>query len=297
MVFGETVIYALFPIVVAYASKQMPPILFVAIATLIAGISSLLYLIFTKQISKFKNKKALKYISAVTVFIIIIPSLFIFTGGRLTSGINTSILLQSEIVFTFLIYAIIKYEKITLIKVLGAIQVIIGTSFIVYNGTSGVNIGDFLIIAGTMFYPIGNIFAKKALKETTIPVIICLRSLFGGAILLMISLFFETYSFKDFTSYVNDYYFYMLVSGLLIYGISKALWYGGLRRMEVSKAILISVGGYPALSLLFAIIFLNEFPTVYQWVGFGIICVGIFAIVKSQNSKNFAKFDQTHSPE
>ena len=66
--------------------------------------------------AQLKNKKALQYILAITVFIIIIPSLFIFKGGSLTSGINTSILLQSEIVFTFLIYSIIKYEKITLIN-------------------------------------------------------------------------------------------------------------------------------------------------------------------------------------
>lgn len=284
MVFGETAIYAIFPIMVSYVSKQMPPILFVAIATIIAGIGSFLYLLFTKQLSSLKNKKALKYILAVTVFIIVIPSIFIFKGGSLTSGINTSILLQSEIVFTFLIYSLIKYEKITLIKILGAIQVIIGTIIIIYNGELGINLGDILIIAGTLFYPIGNIFAKKALKETTIPVIICVRSFSGGTVLLLISLFFESYSASDALGYFQNYYLYMLISGILIYWISKALWYGGLRRMDISKAILISVGGYPSLSLLFAIIFLHEIPTIHQWIGFVIICIGVFAIIKTQKS-------------
>lgn len=285
MVFGETAIYALFPILVSYTTKHMPPILFAAIGTLIAGISVFIYLLVKKELASLKNKKALKQILGVTLFIIIIPSICIFIGGSLTSGINTSILLQSEIVFTFVIYALIKYEKINLIKTLGAIQVIAGTTLIVYNGTANINIGDLLIIAGTFFYPIGNIFAKKALKETTIPVILCVRNLLGGSILLAISLNMENYAVGEIGSYIKSYYPYMLISGILVYWISKSLWYGGLRRMDISKAILISVGGYPALSLIFAIVFLHEIPTVYQWIGFAIICVGIFAIVKTQKSK------------
>lgn len=284
MVFGETVIYALFPIIISYTTKHIPPIFFAAAGTLIAGFSIFLYLLAIGKLSSLVNKKALPDILAVTLFIVIIPSICIFSGSRMTSGINTSILLQFEIVFTFVIYSLIKYEKITAAKVFGAIQVIIGTTLILYNGNLSVNTGDLLIIAGTFFYPIGNIFAKKALKQASIPAILCIRNILGGSILLAISLFAENYTVPEVGNYMKNYYPYMLVSGILIYWISKTLWYAGIRRMDISKAILISVGGYPALSLIFAIIFLKEIPTVYQWIGFAVICVGIFAIVKTQKS-------------
>jgi len=288
LVGAESTIYALFPIIVAYTTKQMPPILFAGMGTLVAGISVTIYLLLTGKIKSIFNREAIFPILGVTLFIIIIPSILIFTGGSLTSGINTSILLQSEIVFTFIIYSILKYEEITKLKILGAIQVIIGTTLIVYNGASGINIGDFLIIAGTFFYPIGNIFAKKALKKTTIPVILAIRNILGGIVLLTISLTLEKFT-KSPIIFIQNNIFFILLSGILVYWISKSLWYAGLRRLDISKAILISVGGYPALSLLFAIVLLKEIPTLSQWIGFAVICVGIFFIIKTQRSKNIAK--------
>jgi len=285
---AESAIYALFPIIVAYTTKQMPPVLFAAMGTIVAGVSVFIYLLLTGKLKSILNKEAIPSILGVTLFIIIIPSILIFIGGSLTSGINTSILLQSEIVFTFIIYSILKYEDITKLKIIGAIQVIIGTTLIVYNGNTSVNIGDFLIIAGTFFYPIGNIYAKRALKKTTIPVILCLRNILGGVILLSISMMFEKFTQTPLT-YIYNNIFYILISGILVYWISKSLWYAGLRKLDVSKAILISVGGYPALSLLFAIILLKEIPTIYQWIGFAVICIGIFFIIKTQRSKNIAK--------
>ena len=270
--------YALFPIIISYVSKLMPPILFAGTSTLVTGIVLFFYLAITKQLGKLRNKKAIIYILWVTLLIIIIPSILIFVGTSRTSGINTSLLLQSEIIFTFILYSIMKYEKITKRRILGAIIVLLGTTAIVYNGSNSINIGDLLIIAGTFFYPIGNIFARKALAVTTTPIILFVRNIIGAPILIGISLLFETYN-QPMTYFISNFYPYMLLSGILIYLISKMLWYEGMRRLETNKAILISVGGYPAISLFFTYIFLHEIPTTYQWLGFLLILTGLLITV------------------
>lgn len=281
MVGGETILYALFPILTAYTTKIMPPILFAGLSTLVAGVAIFIYMVLKKEIKKLFNLRTVKYAIGVTIFIIVIPAILIFTGSSKTSGINTTILLQSEILFTLVICGIFTNEKLTTKKVLGAVTMILGTLFILYNGNFEVNSGDLLIIAGTLFYPIGNIFAKKALTFSTPSVILFTRSILGGIVLLIISGLFEKWDLSI-NQIISNNYLFILANGVLIYAISKIFWYEGIKRIDISKAILISVGAYPAVSLFFAFILLREIPTIFQVVGLIIILVGIYQIIEKK---------------
>lgn len=279
MVSGETILYALFPILIAHTTKIMPPILFAGLSTLTAAVALFIYMVLKKEIKKIKNVKTIKYALGVAIFIIIIPATLIFLGSSKTSGINTSILLQSEILFTFMICGIFANETITSRKIIGAVFMVAGALFILFNGTLAINSGDLLIIAGTLFYPIGNIIAKKALTFSTPSVILFIRSLLGGIILLLISSQFEKWNIPI-GQIISNNYLFILANGVLIYAASKVLWYESIKRIDISKAVLISIGAYPAASLFFAFIFLKEIPTAFQAIGLIIILFGIFCVVE-----------------
>jgi drug/metabolite transporter (DMT)-like permease len=282
MIFGETFMYSFFPIIIAYSTKILPPILFAGLSTLTAAVTLFLFLLIKKNLHTLKNPRTIKYSLGVSLFIIIIPSILIFTGSSKTSGINTTILLQSEIFFTFLIYGLFALEKITLKKMISALIIVIGTTFIVYNGKMGINIGDLMIIAGTAFYPIGNMFAKKALKEGTPSTILFIRSFCGGIVLIILSLLFEDQSGT--VESLSKYWPLILITGFFIYHLSKLLWYMGIKIIDISKAIPISIGGYPAFSLLFAFLFLKEIPTLYQIIGFIVIIIGVFTLIRKDRN-------------
>ena len=282
MILGETLMYSFFPIIIAYSTKIMPPILFAGLGTLIASVTLFIFLLLKKNLKSLKNKEMLKYTLGITLFIVIIPSILIFTGSSKTSGINTTILLQSEILFTFLIFGLFAIEKITPRKAIGALIVMIGTFFIIYNGSKEINVGDLLIIAGTFFYPIGNIFAKKALKISPPSTILFVRSLLGGIVLVCISLIFENQSTT--LDKISNHWLLILLNGIFICHLSKILWYEAIKRIDISKAIPISTGGYPAFSLLFAIFFLKEIPTIYQLIGFVVVVAGIFVLIRKSKT-------------
>lgn len=280
MIVIEAVIYAFYPIVISHSSKIMPPILFAGLTTLVAAVTSLIFVIRKATPKTLLNPRTLKYAIGITIFIIVIPSLFIFTGSSKTSGINTTILLQSEILFTFIFFGILKLEKITSRKILGSIIAIAGTSLILYNGSAKINIGDILIICGTISYPIGNFLAKKALKKTSIADLIFLRSIFGGIILIAFSLIFENQ--QGSMDKIALHWPLIVGSGIFINHISKFLWYQGIKRIDVSKAIPLSAGIYPTLSFIFALIFLHESPTFYQITGFALAMCGIFTLLEKK---------------
>ena len=284
MIVGETITYSLFPVIIAHTTKIMPPILFAGASAIVASISVFLYLFFTKQLKDLINKKTIKYSLLVTLFIMIIPSIFIFIGSSKTSGINTTILLQTEILSTLIVFGILSLEKITTKKILGAILVFIGASLIVFNGTFNINPGDIFIIIGASIYPIGNIFSKKTVKIASPSIILFIRSFVGGLILIAISLLFESHP-NAFSS-IKANLPIILLTGIVIYHISKIMWYEGIKRIDVTKAIPISVGGGPLLSLIFSIILLKEIPTIFQIIGFILILVGVFTVtLKNKNTQ------------
>ena len=164
---GEMILYAAFPIILVHSTKLMPPILFAGLSMTVATLVMFFYFVFKGKISTLFNKKAFKYILGVTLFVVIIPSLFIYTGSSQTSGVNTAILLQTEIFFTLLIVGLLTKEKISLSRAIASVLIGIGAMYVLYNGTLKLNLGGLLIVAGTMWYPVGNIYAKKALKLTS----------------------------------------------------------------------------------------------------------------------------------
>lgn len=285
-IFGELVFHSFFPVIINYSAKIVPPIFFAAGATLVAAACIFLFLLFTNGLRAKISRQALYYILLVTLFIVIIPSIFIFIGTRATSGINTSILLQTEILFTFIILGLLGKEAITGQKLSGALAVLLGGIAVLYNGSFKLNPGDLFIVAGVFFYPIGNIFAKKALRLTQPAVILFIRSLLGGGVLLAVSLAFEQFN-RPAVFYFKDQLVYFLLCGVVVYFIAKMMWYEGLKRIQITKAVPIALSS-PALSIVYAVAFLKEMPTVFQIAGFLTVLLGLFVITWKPSRETLA---------
>lgn len=277
---GETFIFtsilfgALEPIAINYSVKLMPPILFAGLYIFLCSILFFIYVLATKTFHEIFNKKAFKYTLGVTAFIVIIPSILFFSGSKMTSGINTALLLQTEILFTLLICGAFYKEKITAKKIISSLLILSGAILILYNGSLNLNTGGLLIIAATIFYPFGNMCAKEALKLSPLAPILFLRSFLGGITMLIISLIFED-STTQVLPGIKTIFFSVIILSILLIVVSKIFWYKGLKNMEIGKAIGISTAS-PALSLIFAIIFLNEIPTIYQIAGLLVIIIGVY---------------------
>ena len=281
-IFFECILYGLFPILINYSTKLMEPILFAGVSVFMASIGLFIHLLIKKQLHHIFNKKAFLYILAVTLFIIILPDIFIFTGTSKTSGINTAILLQSELLFALIICGIFFKEKITKNKIIGSIIVILGATIILYNGSFEINRGEMLILAGTIFYPIGNFYAKKALKLVPSTVVIFIRSFLGGISLILISFIFEN-SASSLIPSTQKYILYLAANGIIIMYISKILWYEGLKRLDISKATALAMCS-PGIGLIFAILLLKETPSLYQLSGLIILSIGAFFIIRKTAS-------------
>lgn len=283
MILSQVALYGLFPVVINYGTRVIQPLLFLALSALASAIFFFLYLLISGRFNQIFNKKALPYIIGVVIFIVTVPNILLFLGTKLTSGTNTAILLQLEVFFAFIICSLFFNEKITRVRLLGSAIIVIGACLILYNGNFQLNIGDLLIVIGAALFPIGNIFSKKALDYIPSDVTLFLRNILGGVILLAISLIFEKSS-PDIIPAFQNFWTLILLNGLLLFGLAKILWYEGLKRIDITKATAIG-SAFPAFSLIFAMIFLNERPAIYQIAGFLAIFIGVLLIIRKDSLK------------
>ncbi len=267
------------PVIIHAGSSKYPPLLFAGICTLLSSIFYYLWVLKNHNFGELLTHKALPYLLGVTLFVVIIPSALFYTGSSMTSGINTAILMQMEIFFMLFMYGFfLRDHTLTFAKIISALLIAFGAMTIVFPGKLSLNMGDGLIILGTVFPPIGNYFAKKAVKLVDSSVILFTRSFIGGVSLLFLSAVFER-------NYGNPQLILVhalpliLAQTVLVLIMSKICWYEGLKRTDVPKAMSIS-NMYPAFSLVYAMVLLGEIPTSSQLTGFVIMMIGILGFTR-----------------
>lgn len=272
--------WGIFPVLVNRGTQNIPPIMFAAITTLLAACGSFIYAALKGKLHELKNKKSYSSLLIVTLCIVIIPYILFFIGSSKTSGINSSLLLLSEIIFTLLFTPLIG-EKTTSKKLIGATGVFIGAILILYNGTFSLNAGDLLIIFSTATYPIGNFYAKKALNYVSPAIILLVRFFLGGFFIFFFALLAESQS--NITQIMLQNWQIVLFTGLVLLGIGKVVWYEGLKRLDISKAISLAMT-FPLFSLIVLIAFFREMPSTYQWAGIVVMALGVYFSIKRQST-------------
>ncbi len=265
-------LWGVFPVMVNRGSHHIPPLFFAAFSTLLAAVGSLGYAAFKGKLRELRNRESYTDLFMITLCIVIIPYTLFFIGAGKTTGINTSLLLLSEIIFTLLFTPFIG-EKTTIEKLIGALGVSCGAAFILYHGSFQLNTGDVLVILSTVTYPVGNFYSKKALAQVSPSIILLVRFFLGGVFFLLLAIFLETPSAMS--TVVVKNWFLLLLTGLVLLGAGKIVWYEALDRLDISKAISLSMT-FPLFSLIVLTGFYEETISRQQGVGIGVMMVGVF---------------------
>jgi len=266
----------LFPVVVNRVTQTVPPITFAALSTLFAAVGLFIYATLNGKLYELKKKKAYFPILMIAILIVIIPYTLFSIGASQTSGINSSILPLSEIIFTLIVTPFFG-EKTTLEKIIGSLGVFIGAVLLLYNGNFQFNHGDFLIIVSTITYPFGNFYTKKALHLVSPCIILCVRFALGGLFMLMLSRVFEPTS--NFTEILSLHWRSILLTGLVFLGIAKIISNEALKRLDISKTTSLLMTS-PLFSLIILIVFFKEIPSTFQWLGIFVMAVGVYFSIK-----------------
>ncbi len=188
--FCQAALWGIFPVFVQREVQHIPPLTFAALSTLLGTVPSLIWLIGTGRWHEYKNRHIYIPLCSVALCSVVLPYGMLFLGASMTSGVNTSMLLLTEIIF-LMIFSHTIGEKTTTLKIVGASGVFIGGVIMMYHQGAQFSIGDILIVASTIPYFFGNFYGKTLLTVISPQTIMTFRFFFGGIILFVIARFFE----------------------------------------------------------------------------------------------------------
>jgi drug/metabolite transporter (DMT)-like permease len=281
-IFIEAVLWSFFPIFTKLTYSSISPLYTAAISTLFAALFFAIVLTYQKRWKEIFIKEAWKDVLLVTLYIGVILYSLVFIGLKFTTAGNSALIGILEVFFSFIILGMLKKEKITRLKIGGAVLMALGAVFVLFPKTSGLNIGDFILILAQAFAPLGNLAQQNARKKISSFTIMFLRSIISGLALLVLAAIF--YPLPTSGS-LKSASIYLIINGILFMGLSKIFWIEGINKIEITKANTINII-IPFFTLIFAFLMLGEVPMLGQLLGIIPLALGAFLILKRTSGKS-----------
>jgi|WetSurMetagenome_2_1015567.scaffolds.fasta_scaffold20612_4 drug/metabolite transporter (DMT)-like permease len=267
---------SLFPIFSKLTFATVPPLFTAALSTLVAGAFFAVVVTVRKEWSQIKVKSSWKDILLTTMIIGVVYYSLLFIGMQKTSAGNASIITTAEVFFSMTILGMWKKERLRKKYIFGTLLMAVGAFAVLFPGRLHLNEGDVIILVASAIPPVGNYFAQKAREQVGSNMIMFIRSTLSGIFIFLMALLFEPMPGQE--SLVSAAYF-ILINGLLLLGLSKILWIEGIHRIPITKAnALNSIA--PAFTLLFAFFLIGEMPSIWQFLGFLPMLIGIFLLTE-----------------
>ena len=270
----EMIIWSLFPIVSLLGLKGIASIVSLFWVNLFAALFFFLMVVFRGKLFELKNKKAWFYTLGVVFFInIIFYGLFFFALAKTTPA-NAAIVGLFEIIPSYLFFQIIRKEQFKKSHLLGIFFALVGTLIVLLPKAGKINTGDIIILVAVFFPPIGNWCQQQSRKLISSESALFLRHLISIPFLYLLAIIFSTpVGNYNISSIIG----WLLLNGIVIFGLSKILWVESIHRMSVTRALAVNSLN-PAFTVLFAWFLLHQVPTYVQLLSLPFLIASILVL-------------------
>lgn len=259
-ILGETVLWSLFPIITVMTFAGIMPLVSLAWTTGISTFFFLAVMLVKGTWKEVTNATAWKYATFITLFIGVGFYGLFYLGLQYTTPGNASILALCESLTTYVFFNLLRGEKFPVEHIIGALFMVFGAFIVVGKDFTSLALGDFLILAAMCVSPYGNMYQKKCREIVSSETVMFLRSLMSTfAIGALVLLFGQSLSLEG----SEAVWPFLILNGVVIFGLSKLFWIEGIHRISVTKAILLQCIT-PLSTLFFAWLILSQTPTVWQ---------------------------------
>ena len=280
-ILSEMVLWSLFPIVSLLGLKGLPSIVSLFWVNLFCTIFFFLIMVFKNRWHELKNKQLWYYILGAVIFIhIIFYGLYFFALGK-TVPTNAAIVALFEIVPSYIIFQIIKKERLDRKHIFGIVLAIIGALIVLLPGVKGIHTGDLIILGAVFFAPFGNWCQQQARKISSTETTLFLRHLLATPFLFIL-IYFMGFSIE--IGKIENVIGWLLLNSILIFGVSKILWVEAIHRMSVTKALAINSLN-PVFTMLFSWLLLMQLPTPVQFISLPFLVLSIIILTDFKFSK------------
>ncbi len=278
MAVANTIIGATQPVLTRYAAMRVDPILFCAAVTSIAAMCALPILYQRGELRRLFQRRYLPWLFAMSMTGTVLTSLTLIYGMEHIDAIATVILLETEPVYSLVLSVIVVGERPSPRQLMatGVILAGIGSVFWADNAFSPM-FAAMLIVLTPLFWQTSHVLGLRVMPPLTPVSVAGARFIFAACLFIPMFLFRSGASISQFR---DPHLLVVIIAiGFFVYFLSALTWYGAISRLSLSWTTALVVPGVPLISMLFAMAFLGEHPTVHEVVGVLIAIGGVLALV------------------
>lgn len=270
----QAILWGLFPVL---ANKSNLPALFMAGSCNVLSILVLAPLAFKKPI----RKEQVTFETIINLLITTLVLGFGFTGlvfiaNQNSDPVTISILLLAEVPATFFILSLTGHEKLNAKQLLGGLLVVTSAVLVIFKKDFITTTSDILVVLAVFSAPLANHYGKVLRKTLSSAQILTFRNFVGGMLFFICSYFLEPLPNK--TEIINALP-YLLPNALLVFGLSKILWFEGMFRVSIGKAI--SLGSiFPVVTMIGTYILIGTEPEFRQIVAIFPGLIGVYLLTR-----------------
>ncbi len=276
-VLGEALLWSLFPVITILSYAAISPVTALAWSSLFAclffGIA---------VVAKGKWPEVFRRDILIPVLIIAFSIGWLyyglyFMGLKYTTAGNASIIALMELFFSYLLFNVYKKQFFSKTHTTGAVLMLLGAVIILLpkQGWS-FHGGDWLVLAASACAPVGNYYQQQLRKKVSSETILFLRTLLSFPFFFALAYFLKV---QGSWAEVSKSFWFLLINGSLLIGLSKIFWLEGIHRISVTKANALSSIA-PLFTLQFAYAFLRQSPTFWQLSAFVPLAAGLMLLTR-----------------
>lgn len=277
LVLGSTLFIGTFPVLGKFAVESIDPLLLGVGYSVVAALVLSAYLGIRGGLEKVFRREYVPRLAVIGFFAITYTTLLFFFGARLTSGINSALLLEIEAFYALVIGYIFLNEMVTRKQIAATSLIVLGAAAVLYNGNLAVRAGDLMILAVPFGWQIANVLAKR-LKDELDPYVLSTGRVFYGSLFLLVT--YVLFGSGDVTPlYTSRNLLTVLFLGLIPTAGGIVLWHKGLEKINLSKATPL-LAPYPLVSVVLAWPLLGEIPSPFQVLGLVLMILGLYSMAQ-----------------
>jgi drug/metabolite transporter (DMT)-like permease len=282
-----SVLGGLSPVVVVLGLGHVGPLVSLSVAAAVSAIFFAVIMLLKNKWHELLLPGVLKEVLFAALIIGVCYYSLYFLGLKYTSPGNVALIALSEVFFSFLFFNIWKKEEFTFPHILGSLLMLMGAAVVIFPQSMNLHIGDLFILLAAAIVPFGNYFQQRLRKRISSASLMFGRSLITLPFVVIVAfLFKEEFSFIE----IGRSFWFLLFNGIVLLGVTKILWLEAIHRISVTKAAALGCLT-PIFTLLFAYVFLKQPPTLWQFVSFAPLAVGLVLLTYKKPPTDLALVD------
>ena len=264
-----------FPILSLFSIPLIGAIYSYTFAIIIATVIFLSLLVYQKKVPELFQKNALKDLLLTTLFINLLFVL-VFIGLQYTTAGNMAVIIFLQLLFAYLYFNLFGSDKLSPMHTAGAAVMGVGALTVLVPDDLSFNRGDLIILIAAAIAPFANLYQKRARSYVSSETILAFRNVVALPVIFALAYLLEPLPTTENLIKTAPY---LLIIGLLVFGLAKVLWIEALHRISITK-VSAMLALPPIFTLVFAYFTLDEVPGTRQVLGIIPILIGGYLITR-----------------